>query len=287
MDDGGDPLSGTHDGVRRGSGLYVDVENLQTHGRQLIESLISDWPETASPPSRLTLYVQADQVDLWRLWAESRFEDLDIAVQGIQHFSGNASKNSADIAIATSAMADFVRERISNVVVFSDDSDFASLYATIRAETNQAQRRVPLLWVVTDRQKTLSPTIRRFFPSTHMHVVAVEAGHSDDLAAGNGPPEAATLPLGNSAHQRRTEMARAIVQRMPVGQFRSTECQGIIKELWPKDPMATQEGAAFGTEFKNRIWPELQRLGVKNPNPGKKPIRYEMTEEAKAAVVRL
>ena len=263
------------------------MENLQTHGRQLIESLISDWPETASPPSRLTLYVQADQVDLWRLWAESRFEDLDIAVQGIQHFSGNASKNSADIAIATSAMADFVRERISNVVVFSDDSDFASLYAAIRAETNQAQRRVPFLWVVTDRQKTLSPTIRRFFPSTHMHVVAVEAGHSDDLAAGDVPIGRAPLVSSDSHREPWAEMAQAIVQQISVGIFSSTQCHEIVRKHWPQELLSSLDAPKFGIEFKNNIWPELEKLGVAIANPGKKPIRYEMTEEAKAAVVRL
>ena len=51
--------------------------------------------------------------------------------------------------------------------------------------------------------------------------------------------------------------------------------------------MAILEGPAFGTEFKRNIWPELEKLGVAIANPGKKPIRYEMTEEAKAAVVRL
>ena len=286
MDDG-DVLDRTQNGVRHGSGLYVDVENLQANGQQLVETLLNDWPETTPPPSRLILYVRADLVELWRLWATSRFEGLEIGVKGIQHFSGHSSKNSADIAIATNAMADFVRGRISHVAVFSDDSDFISLYGALREETDQTQRSVPFLWVVTDRQNTLSATIKQFFPSDQLHVVAIEGDHADDLAPGDVPIGRAPPISADSAKELWTEMAQVVVQQIPLGAFRSTECQRIIKKLWPQDSMAILEGPAFGTEFKRNIWPELEKLGVAIANPGKKPIRYEMTEEAKAAVVRL
>ena len=51
------------------SGLYVDVENLQTDGQAMVESLIENWPDKVPTLSRLMLYVRADQVELWRLWA--------------------------------------------------------------------------------------------------------------------------------------------------------------------------------------------------------------------------
>lgn len=135
------------------SGLYVDLENLHADRQSMVEDLIENWPDKAPPPSRLSLYVRADQVELWRLWAESRFPDLDVAVRGTQHFSLSPTKNSADIAIATNAMADLVLDRVTHVVVFSDDSDFISLYAAIRDEPGipRSDGQVPFLWVVTDR----------------------------------------------------------------------------------------------------------------------------------------
>ena len=266
MNDRGDTSDRTQNRNRPGSGLYVDVENLQSDGQQLIETLVKDWPETTPRPSRLTLYVKADTVELWRLWAMGHFEYLEVAVKGIQHFA-YASKNSADIAIATNAMADFVCGRVSHVVVFSDDSDFISLYIAMRDEIDQAQKYVPFLWVVTDRQHSLSATIKRFFPSDKLHVVAVEGGDAKTSS--------------ESAREPWAEIIQNIVQQIPVGPFKSTECQGIIRKSWPQHSMATAEGAAFGVEFKKSIWPALEAIGVKIANPGKKPVRYEMTEDAK------
>ena len=122
-----------------GSGVYVDVENLQGEAQELMSGLMFNWPDSAPPPSRLTLYVRADQTELWYLWALDQFENVEVVVKGIQHFSRDSSKNSADIAIATNAITDFVRGRISYVVVFSDDSDFISLYSAIRDEVDQTQ----------------------------------------------------------------------------------------------------------------------------------------------------
>ena len=45
--------------------------------------------------------------------------------------------------------------------------------------------------------------------------------------------------------------------------------------------MASAAGAAFGIEFKNNVWPLLERFGVTIANPGNKPIKYEMTPKAK------
>ena len=78
-------------------------------------------------------------------------------------------------------------------------------------------------------------------------------------------------------------MARAVVEEIEVGQFKSTDCQRIIKERWPRHPLASAGGASFGAEFKNNIWPVLEGWGVEISNPGKNPIKYEMVDKAKLA----
>ena len=89
---------------------------------------------------------------------------MAVVVHGTQHFSMSSTKNSADIAIATSAMADLLLRRVSNVVVFSDDSDFISLYIAIRNEMDISadDSKAPFLWVVTGREGSLAATVRQF-----------------------------------------------------------------------------------------------------------------------------
>ena len=76
-------------------------------------------------------------------------------------------------------------------------------------------------------------------------------------------------------------MADLVIQELPVGPFRSTDCLPIIKEHWPEHPMASMKGAEFGTQFINRLWPLLEKRGV-GLKEGTKPREYEMTTEAKA-----
>ena len=269
---------------RPGSGLYVDVENLQTDGQQLIKTLIDDWPTTVPNPSQLMLYVRADMVELWRVWATTQFEPLKVVVNGIQHFSMSLSKNSADIAIAVNAMADLLLKRITHVVVLSDDSDFVSLYAAIRDELTRSQvdnYKVPFLWATTDRKNSLSATIRQFLPRDLLHVVAVRHSQTDDSESSEMLTSRPQLIASSPASEIWTEIAQAIVRQIEVGPFRSTDCRELIEKNWPKLSMATASKPAFGIEFKKNIWPVLQSMGVKIANPGEKPIRYEMTEEAK------
>ena len=269
------------------AGLYVDLENLHTDAQALVKRLIEDWPDKVPALSRLALYVRADQVELWRLWGASRFPDLDLAVSGTQHFSMSATKNSADIAIATHAMADLALQRVSHVVVFSDDSDFISLYAAIRDEPEIPLRegKVPFLWVITDRESSVSGTVRQFFPPEQLHLVSVGETEKASRSRKSGPATAGeSPPAASNSAPTVEELARAVVQGIDVGPFKSTECQKIIKERWPKHSLASTGGGAFGIEFKNNFWPVLKGWGVKISNPGKKPIKYEMTEEAKLAV---
>ena len=256
---------------RRGSGIYVDLENLQADGQTMLQSLFANWPEQVPLPSRLRLYTRADQVELWWLWASHRFSDLEVTVHGTQHFSGSASKNSADMAIVANAMADLVLGRTTHVVVFSDDSDFISLYAAIRDEPGIpcTPGKVPFLWVVTDREGLLSTTVKRFFPPEELHVVT-----------NNRTPEVHTPAKSQQDSQGSiwSQIAQAVLQDIPPGQFKSTDCQPIIKRQWPTHSLAKAGGAAFGTEFKNKILPILQEHGVSISNPGGKPVRYEMPD---------
>lgn len=271
MDGGGNPLDECQRASGRGSGLYVDVENLQSIAQPVIRSLVDEWPDKIPAPSRLALYVRADQVELWQLWAASRFDNLEVLVKGTQHFSMTSTKNSADIAIATNAMADLILGRVAHVAVLSDDSDFISLYAAVRDEPEipLADGKVPFLWIVTDREGTLSTTVRQFFPANELYVISVECGATLPTAASESPaPDW-------------TDMAKAVVEDIPVGPFKSTACQPVIKKRWPDHPLARTSGSPFGIEFKSNIWPILESLGVKIRNPERKPIQYEMTVEAK------
>ena len=256
-----------------GSGLYVDMENLRGDGQDVIEGLVRDWPDSAPALSRMILYVRADQVELWRLWATARFEEIEVVVRGTQHFSMSPTKNSSDISIAVNAMADLLLRRVSHVAVFSDDSDFISLYAAICNEPEiMSNGSAPFLWIVTDREDTLSATVKLFFPPAKLHVVSLGA------TVGTAQAKPALKESGNPTWD---EIAMAVVEAIPPGPFKSTDCMSIIAQRWPNHPMASAASAAFGTEFKNNVWPRLERIGVTIVNPENKPIKYEMTSGAK------
>ena len=285
---GDDPVDGQEQQAVARAGLYVDLENLHSDGQAMVDNLIENWPDNVPPVSRLMLYVRADQVELWRLWATSRFAGLEVVVNGTQHFSLSPTKNSADIAIATNAMADLVLQRVTHIVVFSDDSDFISLYVAIRDELGipSSGGKVPFLWVVTDREGSLSATVKKFFPLGQLHLISADGKRNGGRAPVSTSPR---LEGTSDSHVATADihiaMARAVVAEIGVGPFKSTDCQRIIRECWHSHPLASAGGAAFGVEFKNNIWPVLERWGVRVSNPGKKPIRYEMTEEAKLASV--
>jgi len=272
------------------SGLYADIENLQNRGQRVILNLAENWPPTAPPLKSLTLYVRADMTELWRAWATSAFPNLDVVVSGIQHFTRDVSKNSADIAITANAMADWLLGRISHVAVISDDSDFISLYAAMRRELERRGEKgadVPFLWIVTDRQRTVSEVARQFFPKDKLHVVSTSepeppAPVSKPAPAPTAAPQSPPPPTGHVP----TDIARAIVESISVGSFKSTDCVEIIRNGWPSHPLAIANGPTFGNDFKNTIWPILRLWGVRMNNPSSSSVRYEMTEDAKTRAFR-
>ena len=274
------------------SGLYADIENLQNSGQRVILNLAENWPTTAPPLKSLTLYVRADMTELWRAWATSAFPNLDVIVSGVQRFT-TASKNSADIAITANAMADWLLGRISHVAVISDDSDFISLYAAMRRELERRGEPgadVPFMWIVTDRQRTVSEVARQFFPPNLIHAVSTSEPEppasppTTASAVGSGavlPARAPQSPPPTTGYDS-TYLAQAIVASIPVGSFKSTDCADIIRSRWPDHPLALADGPTFGTKFKDTIWPTLRVWGVRVHNQGSKSLRYEMTEDAKA-----
>jgi len=372
-----------------GSGLYIDIENLQEDAKSLISALLDQWPDSFPRPSLVTLYVPGDQVELWRMWAITQFRKSEVRVRGVQRFSGHLSKNSADIAIASDVIADFVRRRVKSVAVFSDDSDFMSLYVKIREEAPEEEKaNPPFLWVLTDRRGTKSLNIRRYFPNEHNFVVKAEQSSYSSRTSSRGPSQGGrtyssrtsnrsssqdntkysdrdnsrsspqkprpytsrgtnrgsgrsfqtnrndddnlsaktspetkntgyTKPVAPidkskdipklektlepskdfSAKEQVTRNAKPnvdpakdraiaieIVDKMPLGLFKSTDCRDVVKNIYPDHPLANGTSGAVGQRFVKYILPILLEMGVTEPNPNRRPRRFEITEDAKQAV---
>lgn len=274
-----------------GSGVYVDVENLEgsqqqqtKEAQEFIKALLADWPVATPKPSRLVFYVRADQSRLWNIWAGSEFPEVAmVSTEGVQHFGKNPAKNSADIAMAIDAITDIALGRISCVVVVSDDSDFIPLYSKLRDEHGRlgyAHGDTPFLWVLTDRQGTKSDTIKEFFPDSYIHTVPFPKAVVNAPAEMTGTQESVGGPY--------EDMAQAIIEEIPVGPFRSADCWEIIRNGWRSHPIitasesATAPESAFGEKFLNSIFPILNRRGVENHQV--RPRRYYMTELAKGSL---
>lgn len=289
----------------RSTGLYVDIENLQEDAKSLVGVLLDSWPRSFPRPGLVTLYVPADQAELWRMWGITRFKEAEVKVRGIQRFAGHLSKNSADLAIATDAVSDYVRNRVGHVAVFSDDSDFMSLYVKIREESGEGKTgETPFLWVLTDRRGTKSLNIRRYFPSEHIFVVksaGYQGGSSSRSGAYSSPqrsgsgPSSAPLRSRSEPRSRRPAappadpaadraIAEAIVEKMAVGYFKSTDCQSLVRSMYPNHPLAHASSGVVGQRFVKNILPLLLDLGVTEPNPNRRPRRFQITEEAKQKV---
>lgn len=267
-----------------GSGLYVDVENLgeDAAARNLIQGLLLGWPATIPPLARLCLYVRADKVVLWRAWAQSQVEKIKLEVRGVQHFTAQQSKNSADIAIVLDAIADFIKGHTHHIAVFSDDSDFISLFEKVREEA--AQSPVPFTWVLTKRPGNKSPHIDGFFPKEYLHFVDAPAApvkaQKPVAATKSSETAKSATPKPAAAH---TEIAETLIRNLPLGGFGSSDCKKIVKAHHPGHSMGSLSDAQFGSELATKIWPLLMGRGV-TLTKAKAPRRYEMTQAAKDSV---
>ena len=150
-----------------GTALYVDAENIGNNQftRNVVSQSIYQWPPQHPPVNSLSLYVPADKVTLWQIWAESAYSDLHVRVRGVQHFSREKSKNSADIAISVDAIHDLISGRASNIAVVSNDSDFCALFLKIREiALDHGMKSTPFLWITTQNGSAISQEISEFIP---------------------------------------------------------------------------------------------------------------------------
>lgn len=259
------------------STFYVDVENLQTAAKQAITAAIEQWPGDIPKPDRLILFAQADQCGLWQIWAGHGLPFIETKVVGVQHYTQNGSKNSADIALALNALADLLKGRTQNVSILSDDSDFAILFAAIKEEASLTdESRVPFRWFMTDREGTRSAMLGEFFPPEYVQFVACPEQSHDDKSPAQGKTE--------RHHNENETIARFLIQSLPVGPFKSGECKKLILKNFPQCSFAKADSATFGNHFSKSIWPILETYKVELPNPNRKPRKYEMTEAAKDLV---
>lgn len=281
-----------------GAALYVDTENLRDaeNARQVVVSVVAGWPGNRPPLGSVSLYVRADKSELWRLWAEDALPGLRLRVRGVQHFSANNSKNSADMAIAADAVSDLVTGRANDVAVVSNDSDFAALFVKVRELAHEASAEsVPFLWITAPDGGALSPEIEQFIPAAfrwdladavHLPAPAVPAlALVVSRPAPKSLPEVAqpALPAAHADASASNEaIADELIRRLPVGKFKVADAHGIFRDKWPAHPAATGP-AQLGTFLLKEIWPIMQRRGVVMAKE-KSPRTYEITPEAKGAV---
>ena len=276
-----------------GAALYVDTENLRDaeNARQIVASVVADWPGNRLPLGSLSLYVRADKAELWRLWVEDAFPGLCLRVRGVQHFSANNSKNSADMAIAADAVSDLVTGRANDVAVVSNDSDFAALFVKVRELAHEAgAETVPFLWIHPPDGGALSPEIDEFIPAafrwdlaaTLMAPTAPAPAPVVSQPAPKPLPPAnrRALPAGSTNDNVTNEaMAEELIRRLPPGRFRAADAQEIVSKRWPKHP-ASGDTAKFGQFLGKEIWPILQKRGVTMPRKSS-PRTYEISQAAK------
>ena len=247
----------------------------------MLISLLENWPSSIPRPTKVVLYVRADMVELWRMWALTYINEQAVEVNGIQHFAAQQSKNSADIAIAVEAICDLLNGLVNHVAVFSDDSDYISLFSKIRTETKEIQAslgRIPFLWILTDRTGTKTPNIRQFFPDDYLHIVW------DSTQSSISQPHLATTAIDKPSATKSQDglVAEATIREIEIGEFKSVDCHNIVKQQFPNHPRANQDGATFGEYIAKKIWPLLDARGVQLV--GDKPRRYRMTTTAKESV---
>ena len=130
-------------------------------------------------------------------------------------------------------------------MVFSDDSDFISLYAATRDEpgTPLHEGKFPFRWVVADREGSVSSTLKQFFPPEKLHVVSVSGRtQAEEVREQSSPQTTESPPMAPETTGTLVEMAWAIVQDIDVEISKSTECQGIIRECWPPTPWHRRAG---------------------------------------------
>ena len=280
--------------VGKRASVYVDVENLGGSAQELIsqvvEELSSDGADWA--PTCLSLYVRADKLELWRIWADGKWPQLDLRVRGIQHFtSGSSSKNSADLAITADATEDFALGRTGLVAVVSNDSDFGALFVKVREMAIQRDyERTPFLWVTSERGGALSPEVKRFVPDEFRWELPsgcterpVQPPVEQARSGGNNARSRPSMASSKKNLSPEEQIARTMVRHMPVGGFKASDARRIVNQHMP-DSSAPKDNARFGQFLKDEIAPVLEELGVEVNRDQKSTKRYTITEESKRRI---
>ena len=311
--------------VAAGGAVYVDTENLQDAARahDVVRQVIAGWPPEHPPLGWLSLYVRADKVELWRMWAKDEYPALRIRVRGVQHFSNHRAKNSADLAITADAVADLITGQAAMVAVISNDSDFGALFVKVRelAETAAGAAATPFLWVTAPDAGLLSPEIERFIPARYRWdlsdagrgapaelvpspispaviaapvsapapVPAPAVVRTAPAAVPASAPKAAPAAAANAGASAADDagsaaVAEELIRRLPAGRFKVGDAQKVIRKRWPK-LAEVGDTAKLGQYLLKEVWPELQRRGVTMPVT-RSPRAYEITQAAKDALAR-
>ena len=274
-----------------GAAIYVDTENLRDsdHAQNIVAQIIADWPGPL-PLGSVSLYVRADKIAVWEMWAESSYPDLRVRVRGIQHFSNHKAKNSADLAITADAVADLVTGQASTVAVVSNDSDFGALFVKIKEMARAAGlEHTPFLWITSPDAGALSPEMERFIPdamrwdlSSALAAPAVDVAQPEPQPLPK-PVRPAALPPASAVNKSDVDnetVAEELIRQLPVGRFKAADAQKVVKKRWSKHPAASGDTAQFGQFLGKEVWPALQKRGVTMPGRSS-PRTYEITQAAK------
>ncbi len=120
-------------------------------------------------------------------------------------------------------------------------------------------------------------------------VEEVPASESDDAPKRVPEPDPEPIeeqPLMSEAQREASETERIalqLIRDMPVGKFKSMDCQGIIRTNFPGHHLSSADGPAFGTIFRREVLPFMEKRGVKELG-NQSPRQYEMTHEAKRSL---
>lgn len=260
--------------------LYVDIENLQDIAKQALSTAIEHWPEEFPKPMIIKLYVKADQTELWSIWASYNIPDIEVNVKGVQHYTLNGSKNSADISLALDALSDLLKSRTRHIAIMSDDSDYVSLYMALKQENVALEfPGTSFKWFMTNRSGTRSPMLSEFFPSEYIHIVNCTA--VPNISSNRTQQEDTNKEPSKNLTSEEEQIAIAIIRNTPVSTFKSADCKKLIKQNFPRHDLNKIDSAAYGTQFLKIIWPILEKYGVKSDKSSRGPRKYEMTQEAK------
>ena len=289
--------NGSQPAAVSGSAIYVDTENLRDseHAQTVVAQVVANWPTSRPPLSGLSLYVRADRVASWEMWAETSYPDLRVRVRGVQHFSSNKAKNSADLAITADAVADLVTGQAVTIAVVSNDSDFGALFVKVKELAHSVGvERPPFLWITSPEAGGLSAELERFIPASlrwDLSETPLDASAAPREISQPKPPSLpkrerpAALPAGaaDEPADGNESIAEELIRKLPIGKFKAADAQQVFKARWPKRPIANADTAKFGQFFGNQIWPILQEHGVLMTRKSS-PRTYEITPTAKSAV---